>query len=274
MTLRTILTHVQSGAGAPPHLDSAVHLAAQFGAHLIGLGAEAIPPLGFTDPYGFSQGDLIVALRDSTVADVARAEAAFRAATSGVSHEWRSTLDMPARALVRAARAADLIVAAAHQLETHDPYRVAPPGELALLAGRPVLVAPPGGGPLSGEGVVVAWKDTRESRRALFDALPFLQRAKRVTVLAVCGKDGAEVAGLETADVVETLGRHGVKAEAKVSPGAEEAVRGRLIDEARAIDADLIVCGAYGHSRLQEWVLGGVTRDLLLSADRFVLFSH
>lgn len=275
MTYKTILTHVQPEAEAAPRLKCAVDLSAEFGAHLIGLAAEAIPPLGFTDPYGLGQGEMIVALRESMATNQADAEKAFREAVGQTPCEWRTAQDMPSKAMARCARAADLIVAGGAPRDASDAYRLAEPGELTILAGRPVLVAPPGGGRLRAKSIVVAWKDSREARRALGDALPFLMRADRVLVVAVAPEPEIEAAQLQTDDVAAALRRHGVPADAKVvaSPG-EDGVCDELLAQAQAIDADLVVSGAYGHSRFQEWVMGGVTRDLLRTADRFVLLSH
>jgi nucleotide-binding universal stress UspA family protein len=122
--------------------------------------------------------------------------------------------------------------------------------------------------------VVVAWKDTRESRRALADSLPFLKAAEQVTVVEVCGKDELADARIRTADVVKYLQRHGVKATAKAVSAPPDRVSAELNIAAQAIGADLIVAGAYGHTRLGEWMFGGVTYDLLHAPERFVLLSH
>jgi nucleotide-binding universal stress UspA family protein len=143
-----------------------------------------------------------------------------------------------------------------------------------LQSGRPVLVAPPAGGRLALEAVVVAWKDTREARRAISDALPLLRSAGEVVVMEVCGSDEAGDAGVHVASVVKGLARHGVKARAKVQTAPPERVATELNIEAQAIGADLIVAGGYGHTRIGEWVFGGVTFDLLNYPERFVLLSH
>lgn len=275
MTYKTVLTHVQPDKESAPRLQCAIDVAGDFGAHLIGLGAEALPPLGYADPYGFAQGEMIVAMRSAMEVNRLAAEAAFQAKAGPLPGEWRTAMDLPTAAMARAARACDLIVAGGAPREAKDIYRIVDTGELAINAGRPVLVAPPHGGRLQGKGVVVAWKDTREARRAVADALPFLKRAERVTVLGVTTDEDTSALQFQINDVAAALGRHGVAARAKIAtPAHEDEVCGEILNEAIAIDADLIVAGAYGHSRLQEWVLGGVTRDLLNTSDRFVLLSH
>ena len=123
------------------------------------------------------------------------------------------------------------------------------------------------------EQVVVAWKDTREARRAAFDALPLLKKAAHVTVVEIAAEAELAMARVRVEDVVGWLKRHGVVAEALTLPSLYEDA-GRLNAIAEQRGADVIVAGAYGHSRLREFVLGGVTRDLLLRADRCSLVSH
>jgi nucleotide-binding universal stress UspA family protein len=182
--------------------------------------------------------------------------------------------DRPVRAMARESRAADLIVAGGSKAEFGDDYRRADPAELALASGRPVLVAPIGAPALRGKAVVVAWKDTREARRALHDALPFLQRAEDVVVMAVCDDAVVQAAQVETADVAAALLRRGVHARSMVVSAPDRAVADEINAEAAAAGADLIVAGAYGHSRFAEWVLGGATRDLLDNPQRYLLISH
>ncbi len=145
---------------------------------------------------------------------------------------------------------------------------------LVMQAGRPVLVVPSDAATFSADRVLVAWKDTREARRAVSDALPLLTKAKEVHVVAIPepeGNDAATLAGAD--DVVNWLARHGVQAAAIARPdfgGVGKSIE-RVADE---IGADIIVAGAFGHSRFMEWLLGGVTRHLLRSAKACVLFSH
>jgi nucleotide-binding universal stress UspA family protein len=107
---------------------------------------------------------------------------------------------------------------------------------------------------------LVAWKDGREARRAVADAVPFLSRATEV-VVATVDPDGSRQSRDGVADVVAWLDRHGIKARGEILPGRDEGAR--LAEFAAGLGADLVVSGAYGHSRLREWVLGGVTRSLL-----------
>jgi nucleotide-binding universal stress UspA family protein len=180
---------------------------------------------------------------------------------------------LPAPALACASRAADLIIAGGAPRQAQDPYKIASPVELAMTSGRPVLVAPPEAPGLSAKQVVLAWKDTREARRALSDALPFLHRADLVEVVEVSAAAELEQADIRTRDVAAALQRRGIKAEAKVVEHARVEAH-QVLREASHIGADLIVAGAYGHTRLGEWVFGGFTRDLLLQDDCYLVLSH
>src|SRR5581483_12230786 len=135
-------------------------------------------------------------------------------------------------------------------------------------------IVPPGGGELSAEAVVLAWKDTREARRALADAMPLLKGAQQVMVVETCGKDDVEDLQAHHASLLAHLTRHGVAARSQIVIAHAGETAGVLQVQARAIGADLIVAGAYGHNRLGEWAFGGVTADLLADPGRFILFSH
>jgi nucleotide-binding universal stress UspA family protein len=147
------------------------------------------------------------------------------------------------------------------------------PAELVLAAGRPMLLVPPEAKDLVGARALVAWKDRREARRAVADALPLLQRAERVLVVEAGEASARERQSSGSADVAAWLCRHGVTARGIVTDDTA-GVAVQLDRIAEEEGADLIVAGAYGHGRFREWALGGVTRDLLLYARRCVLLSH
>ncbi len=274
MSYKAILVHAESNLSAAPRLDAAAALAKDHDATLIGVGAEMFDWIGVSDPYGIMAADWMSVMRDQMEVDLAAAKARFVKAAGEVSHEWVELMMPPVPALAALARAADLIVAGGAPLNDNAAERTASAADLVMRCGRPVLVAPPGGGHLKGRNIVVAWKDSRESRRALTDALPLLKRAETVLILAICGKDGLPDGEAEVADVARHLQRHGIAAKTRTKVAEPSRVAMELNIAAQGIDADLIVCGAYGHNRLQEWVLGGVTYDLLHQPERFVLFSH
>jgi len=271
-SVKSILVHVEATPEASARLHVAVDLARMLDATLLGVGVEMLQT--YADPYGMLGGEWVVQLQGLVEDDLKRSEATFRAKTAGLKAEWTAVETFPAQALCRYARAADLIVAGGAPLGREGNYRAADPAELAILSGRPVLVAPPKPGKFHGRAVVVAWKDTREARRALADAMPFLKAAEQVTVVECCDKDRVVDARVNTADVVQHLRRHGVEALGKAVATKPDRVAAELQAVAQEVGADLIVAGAYGHSRLGEWAFGGVTYDLLNFPERFVLLSH
>ena len=269
----TLLVHAEAGERSRPRVEAAAALARDLGARLVGLGAEAFTPIPTPDPFsGYASGEWVVLVLEQIAKDLQAAEAGFRRDAAGADIEWRSVQEYPARALVRTACLADLIVVSPRGKA--DATRAADPADVVMSAGRPVLLVPEAGGRLKATSVVVAWKNTRECRRAVADALPFLQRADEVIVHAVCGQDETEAATTETAAVEENLRRRGVKARALVTNVQPESVIEELMRVASLNDADLIVAGAYGHSRLREWAFGGVTDELLHRPGCFVLMSH
>jgi len=268
--IRSLLVQVEPGAEAAPRLQVAVELARRLDADLLGVAAETIQGIGIGDP--FMDGDWIADLEALRQDNLKHAEANFRAQTDGLRTEWLALKATPELALAGLSRGVDLIVAGGAPLDRMA--QSADTAELIIRCGRPVLVAPPRGGKLRAEAVVVAWKDTRESRRAVADALPFLKAAEAVSVVEVCDEGGYAQAELHTHEVAKYLRRHGVTAKAKAVIAPPERVATELNIVAEAIDADLIVAGAYGHTRLGEWLFGGVTRSLIQEPERFSLLSH
>jgi len=272
--IRTILVHVEAEDSARPRLRTAVALAEALQAKLVGVGAETVQPIGIADIGGMSDGRWVSDLAEQARRSIGRAEMAFHEAAGGIPAAWHGVEASPAQTVAQLARSADLIVAGGAPQRSRDPYRTCDPADLALLAGRPVLVAPEAGGKLEASAIVVAWRDCREARRALADSLPFLKAAREVVIMGVCPAESYHNAELSTRDVVDGLRRHEVKARPSVLVAPTDRVGIELNRKAAAIGADLIVAGAYGHSRFGEQLFGGVTRDLLRNPERFVLISH
>ncbi|WP_206517139.1 universal stress protein, partial [Mesorhizobium sp. M1A.F.Ca.IN.022.07.1.1] len=187
---------------------------------------------------------------------------------------WRAELDDPTRTVALHARAADLIITGAPAAAAAGDFqRTIDPGALILSAGRPVLFAADGLPTFKGERAMVAWKDCRESRRAVADAMPFLRNAKDVVVFSVA-EERPRVAQEGAADVVRFLMRHGVKARSQLLEREGIAVGDAIVTVADEIGADLIAAGGYGHSRFREWAFGGATRSLLRCGSFHRLLSN
>ena len=176
---------------------------------------------------------------------------------------WRGFVGNPTRLLAEHARATDLVVVGTPGTDLAvDHLRPIDVGMLVLSAGRPVLLASESLAPVRTDTILVAWKETREARRAVVDAMPFLVDARDVLV-ATLEVDDSKAAHAGVADVVRFLMKHGVKARSEVVGVGRSDGGEALAEIARGIGADLIISGGYGHSRLREWAFGGVTRSLL-----------
>lgn len=248
----------------------AVNLADRFSARLIGVAAQPIvAPMYFEAPVE-GVASIIEIEERSARENNRKAELVFRRVAGNRNHiEWREALALPLEHAVEQARAADLIVTARPR---RDGRAFSPTiidgGDLVMDAGRPVLFVPPGVHHLSAKRIVVAWKDSREARRAVWDALPLLKEAQEVLVVSI--GNGSQAAK----DVAAYLGRHGVNASTLNRPNVAGSVGDEIVRVTEQEAADLIVCGAYGHSRTREWAFGGVTRDLLDRSPVCCLMAH
>jgi nucleotide-binding universal stress UspA family protein len=282
MAIKDILVHVDDRPSSAVRLEMAAQLAATHDAHLIGLYVVVEPHISRT-ARAFFPDEAIALQRSALTAAGERARDRFEdlIAHAGVRGEWRQAASQPARlAKVVAvhARYADLAVVGQADPEEDEPEvtRIMP-DELILVAGRPVLVVPyVGTYSVVGERVLVAWDASRLATRAVNDALPCLEKAKKVVVLAVNPRgDGEQGHGeIPSADICLHLARHGINAEAQHTRADDVDVGNMLLSRAADEGIDLMVCGAYGHRRLRELVLGGVTRHLLNHMTMPVLMSH
>lgn len=270
---RTLLLHVVSEPQDDRLLRSAADLAARLDATLFGVGAEMVDPALLTSGYA-AAADVMPELKALVQDSLKRAEVHFTKAAGEARRSWLATEDQPIRALATASSGADLVLASAHRPAGSGAYRACEAAELVLKCGRPVLVVPSRGGKLAAEAVVIAWKDTREARRALADSLPFLKSASDVVLVEVRHADAVAAAEARLAAVSQGLRAHGVQVRSKVTVGNGDCAYEHVELTAQGCGADLIVAGAYGHSRFGEWVFGGVTRDLLRDPQRFLMLSH
>ena len=260
-------------------IDAALDLARAGGARVTVLQMLDLP-MPTANPWGvmpdIALGDFYSRQRAQAEVELERRRSQL--AGTGVDCEVRlveALFSAPPRQAARIAHAADLVVLAgpgdggSGGGVSHD-FAAA----LLLESGRPVLVVPPGArAPAPGGGVVVGWRQGAEAARAVHDALPLLRAASRVDVVAVDPPPGEDEAR-DLAELATHLARHGVRAEARVRESHGRAVAEVIVEHARAMPASLVVAGGYGHSRLREWVMGGATRELLLTSPLPVLFSH
>jgi nucleotide-binding universal stress UspA family protein len=268
----TMMVHVDVARDCEPRVQLALALADRFQTTLIGVAGLPLRP-------AFAAGGVVV-YHEPTQDDCRAVSACmddigrrFRAKGQHLKEvEWRTALELPYELVSREARAADLIIVGARHTggNVHD---LVDPGVLLLRTGRPLLVVPDVVAPPQLRRVAVAWKETRECRRAVRDALPFLQRAKEVLILGI-DEGQPETAERHLTDVAGYLRRHEVVVTREVWRQARGPIAAELLRLVRDEGADLIVAGGYGHSRLGEWIFGGVTHELLASSPVCCLLSH
>jgi nucleotide-binding universal stress UspA family protein len=273
MTFSTLMVHLELEHPNDARLQIAGELAGQFDAKLIGIAASDPQPTYYTEN-DFARS-LVAHERTEIKKRLTEAEERFRAAVQKRARqiEWRSALEGPTDYVVREARAADLVITGSNRDGILlNPLRHLDPSDLLMRVGRPMFVVPPEAEFLKLKNVLVAWKDTREARRAVVDALPLLHRAQEVNVVEIIDDDSRRSLALQRVeDVTAWLGRHNITAYAQVLHAPSEAAQ---IDMLWQTAADIVVAGAYGHSRFREWVLGGVTRNLLTRSRRCSFLSH
>ena len=255
---------------------SAIGLAGHLQAGLVGMAAYQDIPIVYND--GFIGSDIIGQDQSQIDQKIAAAQDRFLAQTAGTSLRvaFRSSIVTVALAddIARHARIADLIVTrpyASHGRSSRSGALNV--NDLVIHAGRPLLVVPENIETILVKTAMIAWKDSREARRAVSDALPVLRLADHVIVAALAETGDLQDSMTAADEIVVWLGRQGVEALART-----EAVTRNVADQLAGMcdkhNIDLLIGGAYAHSRLQEYVLGGVTRDLLMTPRCCTLMAH
>jgi nucleotide-binding universal stress UspA family protein len=273
MSFATLMVHVDLYDSSDARIRLAGDLADRFKSNLIGIAACA--PVRPPSDIGFAASPLFADQMRDIASRLEKRGEDFRVFAGRPERrvEWRADMDVPVKVVAREAGAADLIIIgrkAAHG----DVYQSLDPGGSVLQVGRPILVVPPNVDVLRAENIVIGWKNTREARRAVQDSLPFLHDAKRVTMAEVCEEGDEEQVRRRIDDIAHYLTRHRISTATRVVPYAKRSAADELIRLAKDESADLIVAGAYGHSRLGEWIFGGVTRDLLASCPVCCFLAH
>lgn len=282
MSYKTILVHIDHEAQAEQLLKAAVRLAGQNEAHLIGtyIAHSLEPYMARANEIALS-AEITNALLKQEAKRASAIHSLFEKATNeqNLVAEWRydenrrSTLES---AVLEQARSADVLMIGA---DYKDPSTGLVHGHIAPVVmgcSRPTIVIPEAYQDKSiGEYVFVAWDGSRESSRAVFDALPLLKRAKNVWIHRVTSNDEAKRHGEDvTRDMADALARHDVKLELSDSTCSARKVGQELLGQVGSRGADCIVMGAYGHSRMHDFLLGGATRHILMNSTVPVMMSH
>jgi nucleotide-binding universal stress UspA family protein len=278
MSYKSILVYLSDTRRAEAILEPAIQLAVRNNAHLIGLHVyPGVPAPPVPLPYGSDVVRAVAAVQQKETEEIADIFSRMTANRPFVS-EWRAEKGPhvdPTAVVIDHSLSADLIVAG----QTDPDWDTSPLQDvaehLALESGRPVLVVPYVGRYTEiGRNVVIAWKPGREAARAVFDALPILKQAEQVQILEV-DEGGTRRAGAAAdTSVAVALARHGIKPAVRTSIAGDIGVGDEILSRLADMGADLLVMGAYGHSRMRELVFGGVTRHIAKHMTVPTLFSH
>ncbi len=275
--IKDVVVYLSPAAASDAGPRYAISLAGAFGAHIAGV-AFAFEPVIPASVMGGISADLIDAQRSENEAAAKNAMDRFAQAAraAGVSAETRlvnATLTGAADMFAQAARRFDIAVVAQAERDKIAAEELI--AETALFnSGRPVIVVPyiqQAG--LKLDRSVLCWDGSRAAARAIGDAVPLLERAERVEILVVA-TDKAKREATPGAGLRDHLARHGLKAEIKRVPGADIDVPSAILSYAADNAVDFIVMGGYGHSRLREFILGGVTRSMLKAMTVSTPMSH
>ena len=269
------MVHLQLGHANTAVLQAATQIAQRCNAAVIGLvvGQQTLMIYG----QGYQLVDFFD--REQTVLQekIDAEEVLFRAAFKGhaKSIEWLSivTMEPAVDYVVAHACCADLIITGTTPSDFYEGPNYANAGGIVMQAGRPVLAVPVASQAFKFDNMLIGWKESREARRAIADAIPLLQLATQVTVFEIVQKDDKDAAAKRLNDVVAWLISHGIAAKPLVSI-ATETDAAQFIAIAKQHGADIVITGAYGHSRFREWVLGGITNELLQNAHFNAFLSH
>jgi nucleotide-binding universal stress UspA family protein len=281
MPVKDVLLHLDRSAEAEIRLDFAMGLALAHGAHLTALHAvdPVMPPGLAGEGGGAALAALMQQLADEADAAAASQRTAFeeRLRREGLSGEWRQASFAAADKVALHARYADLTVLGQPNPDSrHESATIAVLEAVLFNSGRPILMVPYAGRPAPiGKRALVAWNASKEAARALGDALPLLSACEQITVVAVNPRRGIGGDGdVPAADIALHLARHGLNATAEHIEASGISDSDVLLNAVADRGADLLVMGAYGHSRLREMILGGVTRGILARMTVPVLMAH
>ena len=277
MGIKDIQVHVDNDAGCTKRVKIAINLAAVMDAHLTGVHVRRSFPF---PEYSMvpTSADVIKVYDEISIDQESTAHAVFDELTAkeNVEASWRSVVGSLAYHLANEAHYADLLVLGQPNPEDPASLELGITNEVIMSAGRPCLLVPHHGNRLDmGQSPLIAWDGSREASRAIHDALPLLKKAGKATIIIVEPEMADPNFGdLPGAVISEHLARHDIDVVLEVSRGSLQNTGDTILSFADAYGHDLIVMGAYGHSRLREIVLGGATRGIIKQTKIPVLMSH
>lgn len=271
--MKTICLHIDHDSALPARLETAIGLARAGTGHIICL--QAISPEVFMpgDVYGSAIAITLPIIREN--ADSLRAETEARLAGEGVSWEWRQRHGMAAHRLIEAAALADVVLVGPRAAGESEGGASDMVSDLVMRAAVPVLVIPQGA-PLAHPAapVLVAWNGSGEACTALRMAVPLLASAQSVFIASVAETSERKRFDVPPEEAAAYLERHGITSEVVIIEPGDARVADTLFSAAQMRGCGLMVMGAYGHSRLAQMLLGGVTRRMLSEPQMPTLLAH
>ena len=280
MAYKNLLLHLDNSKACEKRVAVGLDLAQRFDAHLVGLYVS--PELNVPSYIEAHLSDELrenqMTLRRQKAEQVIAAfeEAARLAAVSVESRQVSALLNDIPEVLALHGRYSDLVILGQHDPDDDQAIPAPLIGETLLGLGHPALLVPYIGVPEGfGRQIMLAWDAGREAARAASDALPFLRRADLVRIVTVNPKRGIHGHGdTPGADIALSLARHGVTAKVQQMASEELEVADLLLSRAADFGTDMIVLGAYAHSRVRDLIFGGVTRSLLRHTTLPLLLSQ
>lgn len=275
MQIKDILVHIDSSQASDARVDLAANLARRFGAYITGAFILPTTDLLVVPPDSGPAAVALVAKMVELEEAAKAAEESFRAMLDrqDLAGDWRLDKGPAESIITRRALETDLVVIG--QNDPDDPGPLIAPENVVLACGRPVLVAPYDGHfEQVGSTVLVAWNSSREATRALHDSLSLMAATGTLTVMTVVRSASEEQDDERRNELARHLARHGLAARSETSVAQEVDTADVVLSRAADLTADLVVMGAYGHSRLREMILGGMTRDVLRHMTVPVLMAH
>ncbi len=288
MTIKTLLAPVSAADVSRSTLDVAFKIARRFGAHIDVLHVRP-DPRGLVPYTGEGMdGSMIEEIMDvtereggeraaqtKTLFDAFTAENSIEvttepAAGEAVTMSWQTEIGREDETVALRGRLYDLIVVGRPLKDAALPSPITL--EAALLdTGRPIVVAPPEPPAVLGQSIAIAWEGSPEATRAIADAMPILEQAETITILA---PSVGQVAPIEPAEMVRQLGWHGVAARVQPFDAVVTELGAAFLEQAASAGADMLIKGAYSQSRLRQLILGGRTRHILANTTIPVLLAH
>jgi nucleotide-binding universal stress UspA family protein len=268
--MKFILLYANDDSGLEERLSIALRAASGFAAHLSCLQVTPYDAFIMAEPFGgiYALATVVEQLREKEEAH--RTAVEMRLRSEGVDWDWQHYEGQPANIIVQRARLADMVILSLPDQDVSAHF-LALTADVALHARTPVLAVPERHPTFDLAGpAVVAWNGSSESAHALRSSLPMLRKASSVHIISVSG-DHSDISG---SDATAYLAGHGIVAEFRELPRKGHAVADVLLETASALNAQYLVAGAYGHTRIREALLGGVTRDLLTRSKLPLLLAH